>query len=94
VAAGGWNTMVIEFEPGTLDNDGKTLTTAAWIRVTLNTHVVFQGEIKDGMTNLTGTGSRGSKKPVVKGPILLQSHWGSQIEFRNPMVDVDPTITR
>jgi hypothetical protein len=91
-ATGQWNTMVIEFDPGTIDsNDNQKLSVPAWIKVTLNGTVVYKGEIKMGTTNLTGTGSRSNVGPYpikTSGAIFLQSHWGSQVEFRNPVVDV------
>jgi hypothetical protein len=89
---GEWNTMVIEFDPGTVDpDDSKKLSTPAWIKVTLNGQTVYKSELKVGVLNLTGTGGRASDTvkfpPLASGPILIQSHWGSQVEFRNPIVE-------
>jgi hypothetical protein len=73
------------------------LETPAWIKVTLNGQVVTKGEFKTGDLNLTGTGSHGN--PVnyparVTGDIFLQSHWGSQVEFRNPDISMKGTVVR
>jgi hypothetical protein len=82
-----WNTLVIEFEPPELDLEApNVIAKAARIRTILNGHVVFDGEINglDGMP-LNGTGvMRSNQEPVSQGFIYLQSHWGSQIEFRDP----------
>lgn len=45
--------------------------------------------------NITGTGSRANfddpgLPPLVSGAIFLQSHWGSQVEFRNPVLEKVP----
>lgn len=91
---GEWNTMIIEFDPGTVDPDNaKKLSQPAWIKVTLNGEVVYKAELKVGDVNLTGTGSRSNTDrfdPQAKGAIFLQSHWGSQVEFRNPVVEEVP----
>lgn len=96
-ATGQWNTMVIEFDPGTIDtNDNKKLSAPAWIKVTLNGTLVYKGEIKSGTTYLTGTGGQANaakNPPLASGTIFLQSHWGSQVEFRNPVVE-EVAITR
>lgn len=88
---GQWNTMVIEFDPGTVDpNNNTKLSRPAWIKVSLNDEngeFVYKSELKVNDQNITGTGGRfdpGLFPPRVSGPILLQSHWGSQVEFRNP----------
>ena len=90
-----WNTLVIEFQPPELDpTDTNAIRETARIKTMLNGHVVFDGEIKgpDGRP-LNGTGvMRNSQNPVTRGYIYLQSHWGSQVEFRNPRIE-DGSIT-
>ena len=91
-----WNTLVIEFEPPELDPDAPgVITKAARIRTMLNGHVVFDGEINglDGMP-LNGTGvMRNNPEPVSRGFIYLQSHWGSQVEFRGPKIEEERSRT-
>jgi hypothetical protein len=85
-----WNTLVIEFRPPEPDPaDTNVIRVAAHIKTMLNGHVVFDGEIKgpDGRP-LNGTGvMRNSQAPVTRGYIYLQSHWGSQVEFRDPRIE-------
>jgi hypothetical protein len=85
-----WNTLVIEFRPPEPDPaDTKLIREAARIKTMLNGHVVFDGDIKgpDGRP-LNGTGiMRDSPDPVTRGYIYLQSHWGSQVEFRDPKIE-------
>lgn len=89
-ATGVWNTLVVEFEPPQLEPDAPgVITKPGRIRSTLNGHVVFEGEIVglDGMP-LNGTGvMRHDPRPVTRGFIYLQSHWGSQVEFRDPTIE-------
>ena len=66
----------------------------AWVKVTLNGTVVFKGVIVSGATKLNGTGGQANKLPLESGTIFLQSHWGSQVEFRNPVVDETTPVTR
>ena len=89
-AAQQWNTMEIVFCPPDPP--------PAKIRTKLNGFVVWEGELKgaDGKP-LTGTGSRnkGEKDKVdpgyvrflKSGSILLQSHWGSRVDYRNPAIE-------
>lgn len=60
----------------------------AKIQTKLNGEEVWKGDIKAGNINLTGTGESRSKLKdfVKKGYIYLQSHWGSQVDFRNPVI--------
>ena len=95
---GEWNTLTIEFRPPTFDADAPTdptEATAATIKTWLNGKLVYDGPINDVLGKpAKGTGSRGGdpvNKPmdyaeisyVKQGAIYLQSHWGSQVEFRN-----------
>lgn len=87
---GEWNTLVIEFRPPSLDSsDRKVIRRAARIETVLNGHVVFDGAIADADgTPLNGTGvRRNDPTPVTRGYIYLQSHWGSQVEFRDPRIE-------
>ena len=96
---GEWNVLTIEFRPPTLkqvqdpDDPTKTISVvdkAAWIKTVLNGKTVFEGELIDsGGVKLKGTGSRPTAakyKPLDTGAIYLQSHWGSQVEFRNVQI--------
>jgi hypothetical protein len=91
---GKWNTLEIEFRPPVLTRTApKVITKAARIRTILNGHVVFDGEVTDpGGQPLNGTGvMRHNPAPAAWGPIYLQSHWGSQVEFRAPQIEeIDP----
>ncbi len=86
---GEWNTLVIEFRPPSLDpSDRKVIRRAARIKTVLNGHVVFDGAIADSDgRSLNGTGARrNNPTPVTRGYIYLRSHWGSQVEFRDPRI--------
>jgi Domain of Unknown Function (DUF1080)/Circularly permutated YpsA SLOG family len=91
---GEWNNLEIEFRPPVLTpTDPKVIMKAARIRTVLNGHVVFDGKITaPGGQPLNGTGvMRHTPAPAAWGPIYLQSHWGSQVEFRAPQVEeIDP----
>lgn len=87
----GWNKMEIEFHPIKTDNNNDKQ--AATITVKLNGHTVVTGNIVDTAGKiLRGTGSRGTdalKYPELRtGSIFLQSHWGSQVEYRKPEITV------
>ena len=87
---GEWNTLVIDFRPPSLDPADRTvIRRAARIKTVLNRHVVFDGAITDSDCKpLRGTGvRRGAPTPVTRGYIYLQSHWGSQVEFRDPVIE-------
>jgi hypothetical protein len=64
----------------------------ARISVKLNNHFVLQDiEIKSESGLLKGTGSRARAEDyLVSGPVKLQSHWGSQVEFRNCVIQAIP----
>ncbi len=94
---GEWNTLVIEFRPPSLDpSDRKVIRRAARIKTVLNGHVVFDGAIADSDgRSLNGTGARrNNPTPVTRGYIYLQSHWGSQVEFRDPRISDTPGSRR
>jgi hypothetical protein len=94
---GEWNILVLEFRPPELDPyDRKVIRRAAWIRTMLNGQVVFDGEITGPEGNpLNGTGvMRNNPEPVARGYIYLQSHWGNQVEFRNPEIEEVGDILR
>jgi hypothetical protein len=78
------------YRPPDLDPaDPKVITRAARVKTVLNGHGVFDGEVKgpDGAP-LNGTGAmRNNPNPVARGYIYLQSHWGSQVEFRAPRIE-------
>ena len=87
-----WNTLTVEFTPPVLEpvpadpTVPRQVLTAARIITRINDYVVFDGQIKQCNTPLSGTGSRGnavSYKPLDSGLVLLQSHWGAQVEFQN-----------
>jgi len=96
---GQWNKMVIEFHAPTLDAQGD-ITIPAHLTVWLNpedpdeptdAELVFKGWMVDANgAPVRGTGSRAGDKvkfPALDaGAIFLQSHWGSQVEFRAPSV--------
>ena len=87
---GEWNTLVIEFRPPSLDPADRTvIRRAARIKTVLNGHVVFDGAITDSDGRpLNGTGvRRNDTTPATRGYIYLQSHWGSQVEFRDPVIE-------
>jgi hypothetical protein len=86
---GEWNTLVIEFQPPSLDPADRTvIMRAARIKTVLNGHLVFEGAITDSDGRpLNGTGvRRNDTTPATRGCIYLQSHWGSQVEFRDPVI--------
>jgi hypothetical protein len=83
-ADGEWNKLVIEFKP---PGDKP-----AYVKTTLNDHVVFDGYLADDKDKpLSGTGSgrpnfyKGDPLPS-EGYIYLQSHWGSKVEFKAPEI--------
>ena len=79
--------MEVEFVPGTIDPANiKKLIGAASLRVTLNGHVVYNSTIP-----ANGTGSRVARDALVRGCVFLQSHWGSQVEYKDPVIVVPPT---
>jgi hypothetical protein len=84
-----WNKLEIEFYPPKKEDD-KWL--PAEIKTKLNGHPIWEGPIKQGDKAATGTGKSRSMKTdyVTKGYIFLQSHWGSQVEFRNPVIETLP----
>ena len=91
-----WNTMQIVFHAPTFAPDGKTLARPAHLTVWLNHDdqhggIVFEGWRVDPAGNpIKGTGSRGvgaDHPAVIQGCIWLQSHWGSQVEFRCPIIN-------
>ncbi len=104
VKAGDWNTLTIQFTPPVLEPNPASganpklpkerIKTAAHLVTKLNGHVVFDGDIQQAGTPLSGTGSRGNttddKKtifpPLASGRVYLQSHWGAQVEFQNPTI--------
>jgi hypothetical protein len=83
-----WNTLVIQFCPAVLNG------AAAKIRTALNPtpqapNIVWEGPIESAkQMALPGTGGRGKAGLpfAYEGPIFLQSHWGSQVQFRNPVI--------
>jgi hypothetical protein len=85
---GQWNTLIIKFCAPLPDG------TPAKIQTALNPaanspNVVWQGQIRNAAgTTLPGTGGRmKAKLPFAyQGPIFLQSHWGSQVQFRKPVI--------
>jgi hypothetical protein len=94
---GAWNTLVIEFRAPVVEND--LIMRPAHVTTWLNPadvdnrtddELVFKGWIvdRDGKA-VGGTGSRATvtkQNPLVdKGRVYLQSHWGSQVEFRAPV---------
>jgi hypothetical protein len=96
---GAWNKMEIQFLPPVLSVNKKTVVQAAKLIVTFklpglggqtNTYATFGGatgwELVDGTTNLIGTGSKQKELPLDFGSLFLQSHWGSRVEFKNPMI--------
>jgi hypothetical protein len=93
---GQWNKLEIVFCPPKPDAKAPTdpaKASAAQIEVKLNGATVYLGPIlgADGMP-AKGTGGRfeqGRDKDleyIESGPIYLQSHWGSQVEFRDPFI--------
>jgi hypothetical protein len=83
-----WNTLIVGFAPPTKG-------TPAHLKTTLNTKVVFDGFLTKGATKegdrLVGTGSGRPKSykdiPVPsEGYIYLQSHWGSKVQFKAPVI--------
>jgi hypothetical protein len=99
---GEWNTLEIQFKPAVLKDidardptkgqDSKVAVSPARISVKLNNHFVLQDiEIKSESGLLKGTGSRARAEDyLVSGPVKLQSHWGSQVEFRNCVIQAIP----
>jgi hypothetical protein len=69
---GTWNKLEIWF---CAPADGKQPV----LRSDVNGSTVYYGAVADN-----GTGGRKDAKPLAKGPIYLQSHWGSDVQFRNP----------
>lgn len=99
---GEWNDLEIDFKPAVLEDldprdpskgqDANVALEPARITVKLNGMTVLQdAEIKDAAGPLKGTGSR-ARAPgfLVSGPVKLQSHWGSQVEFRNIRIEALP----
>lgn len=96
---GEWNDLEIDFTPAvlrdldprdpSLGQDPKVAVAPARITVRLNDRIVLDDvEIKNAVGPLTGTGSRGRASDfLVSGPVKLQSHWGSQVEFRNVVIE-------
>lgn len=91
-----WNKLEIVFCPPKIDQTDATMATGpAEIEVKLNGEIVWSGPIIGADAKpLKGTGAQGKDvdptkpRPFLKeGPIFLQSHWGSQVEFRNPMIE-------
>jgi hypothetical protein len=70
--AGQWNTLEIWF---CAPNGAQK----PMLRSDLNGQTVYYGTVAGN-----GTGTRGNAKPLAQGPIYLQSHWGSDVQFRNP----------
>ena len=74
---GEWNKLVITFCPGK----------PAKIRTALNPTAEEANIVWSGNIDAAGTGGSRSKLPhAAEGPIFLQSHWGSQVVFRNPFI--------
>jgi RHS repeat-associated protein len=87
-ATGEWNKLEIDFRPPYEDEKKKGVWHAARITTKLNGETVWQGPILIDGKPARGTGSRKDREGyVTKGYIYLQSHWGSQVEFRNPVID-------
>jgi hypothetical protein len=81
----GWNLLKLVFCAPTLN--GTTITQAAKAYTKLNGTPVFEGELKTtAPLNSTGTTRRKGEPPLAEGYIYLQSHWGSQVEFKNPSI--------
>ena len=99
---GEWNRLELEFKPAELKEidpkdpskgkDAKVAVTPARISVRLNGEVVLDGAwISDLAGALKGTGSRArAEEYLVSGPVKLQSHWGSQVEFRAVRIESLP----
>lgn len=81
-----WNSLDITFCAPTLTDDKMGIKMPPMLSSKLNGQTVYYGTVAG-----KGTGSRGSLKPLAQGPIYLQSHWGSQVQFRMPMITVIDT---
>ena len=98
---GAWNKMEIEFLPPVLSSDKKAVEQAAKLIVSFklpgqggqtNTYVTFGGVtgwelLGEGGTKLNGTGTKQKQTPLDIGSLFLQSHWGSQVEYKNPVIE-------
>ncbi|MFM7318637.1 MAG: family 16 glycoside hydrolase [bacterium] len=99
---GEWNLLEIDFKPAVLKDidpkdpskgqNSKIAEKPARITVRLNNMTVLNDiAISNASGPLKGTGSRARADDyLVSGPVKLQSHWGSQVEFRNIRIDSLP----
>jgi hypothetical protein len=81
--AGNWNTLEVTF--CVVKADGVTPIRPPQLLSKLNGNTVYYGAVAG-----KGTGSKGTDpkvEAVYQGPIYLQSHWGSQVQFKNPTFD-------
>lgn len=101
---GEWNDLEIDFKPAVLEDldprdpskgqDVNVAVEPARISVKLNGMTVLENvAIQDTTGPLRGTGSR-ARAPgfLVSGPVKLQSHWGSQVEFRDVRIEAVANI--
>ncbi|HEX6738001.1 MAG TPA: Calx-beta domain-containing protein, partial [Vicinamibacteria bacterium] len=85
---GDWNSLEIAFTPGDPAGDPARKESAAFAETKLNGEPVWKGPLIEDGKALNGTGQQRAAKPMLKsGRIYLQSHWGSQVEFRKPVIE-------
>lgn len=84
---GEWNVLGLVFCAPTLNGTGTEITQAAKAETTLNGKPVFKGELKTtAPLKSTSRTRRKDAPPRAEGYIYLQSHYGSQVEFKKPSI--------